>query len=207
MKTWKTFYVVFLGLGLPVNCNSSMHVDDHWFVTISSLFSTSMWLAEIWKRQFSSVVRVNSVLNILGLTLSMECHQKWNVTRPQEWHHANIIWELMSPYLRPIMSTQKSESDDRIMHVTGWVTIFFLEQNNISVIPCPTFLPHLSPIDHLYDQLEWHLSRCTFSLTNHQNLEQWAEHPPGQYEMCDVLDKKVFCIFFYSATSLALIRQ
>ena len=45
------------------------------------------------------------------------------------------------------------QQDDARPHVAR-VNTNFLRQNNVDVLPWPTLLPHLSPIEHLWDQLD-----------------------------------------------------
>lgn len=65
---------------------------------------------------------------------------------------------------------------------TARVTMDYLQQHNVEVLPWPAYSPDLSPIEHLWDQLGRRLSRRTPAPANRQQLitalqEEWESIP------------------------------
>ncbi len=75
----------------------------------------------------------------------------------------------------------KLQYDDTLPHV-AWICTQFLEAENIPVIAWPAYSPNMSPIEHVWDALDWHIRQCVPVPANIQQLctaieEEWNNIP------------------------------
>ncbi len=118
--------------------------------------------------------------------------------------------------LRPIVVSFIHDHHLMLQHDNAWphvarICTQFLEAENIPVIVWPAYLLDMSPIEHVWDTLDWACtaacsSSCQYSATSHSHWRGVDQHSPGHNQQPDQLYAKEMCCTAWSHQILTVFR-
>jgi transposase len=93
------------------------------------------------------------------------------------------MYEIVQPHLMHVIDRQRElfQQDNARIHTTR-VTMDYLEQNNINVLPWPSKSPDFNPIEHIWDQVDKRMRQDNLHLRPSSNFAKCCNRNGEEYQ-------------------------